>query len=306
MTAFGKVLVVDDDVPFLETYKDILTAEGYVVETAMDRASALQKLSSGGWDVVILDQKLQGSVGPDDGIDLIAEVVATGAKAIIATGFPGSEMIERAFREGAYDYLEKNPRLPALLRVKMRHAIEVVRERRINNRDQAEREQALRELWKEVRTTSDANRKGALLEELLLQLFKSIPGFGMAETRRRNKDEEIDLIIPNESKDPFWTHEHSQYFLGECKNWSKPVGPDEFDRFVGKISRRHGRCRLGFFVAVGGFTPGFASHLLTLRKDDVLVLPLGPDDIARLVEAPDRNALLKELHKRSVTSGNGH
>lgn len=306
MTAFGKVLVVDDDVPFLETYKDILSAEGYVVETVMDRAGALHKLSAESWDVVILDQKLQGSVGPDDGIDLISEVVATGAKAIVATGFPGSEMIERAFREGAYDYLEKNPRLPALLRVKMRHAIEAVRERRIATLDRSQREQALRDLWKDVRTAPDANRKGALLEDLLLLIFKSIPGFEKAETRRRNKDEEIDLLIPNESKDPFWVNEHSSYFLGECKNWSKPVGPDEFDRFVGKISRRHRRCRLGFFIAVGGFTAGFDSHLLTLRKDDELVIPLGPDDIARLVEAPDRNALLKELHKRSVTSGNGH
>lgn len=306
MTAFGKVLVVDDDVPFLETYKDILTSEGYTVETAMDRASALQKLNTGSWDVVILDQKLQGSGGPDEGIDLISEVVATGAKAIVATGFPGSEMIERAFREGAYDYLEKNPRLPTLLRLKMRHALEAVRERRLATQDRSERDQALRELWKEVRTTSDANRKGALLEELLLLLFKSIPGFEKAEARRQNKDEEIDLTIPNESKDPFWAHERSSYFLGECKNWSKPVGPDELDRLRAKVKRRHGRCRLGFFIAVGGFTAGFNSHLLAMRESDELIVPLGPDDVARLVEATDRNALLKECHKRSVTNGNGH
>jgi Restriction endonuclease len=144
------------------------------------------------------------------------------------------------------------------------------------------------------------------LEELVLLIFKSIQGFEKTETRRRNKDEEIDLIIPNESKDPFWSHEHSSYFLGECKNWSKPVGPDEFDRFRAKMKRRHGRCRLGFFIAVGGFTDGFSRHVATLRESDDLVIPLGPDDLKRLVETPDRNALLKDLHKRSVTNGNGH
>ena len=62
------------------------------------------------------------------------------------------------------------------------------------------------------------------------------PGFARITTRRRNDVEEIDLVIRNESTDPFWAGEGSGYILVECKNWSSPVGALEYNHFRAKLA----------------------------------------------------------------------
>ena len=306
MIPLGNVLVVDDEKAWFETYKDVLVPEGYKVEWAMDRESALERVRSSSWDVVVLDQRLRGAEGGNIGIDLVAEIVPTGAKVIIATGYADPAMIERAFRDGAYDYLEKTETLSTLLRIKVRNATEAVRERRLAALGIEEREKEIRALWAAVQSESDRNYKGRLLEDLMALLFNRVSGFHHANTRRRNQDEEIDIFIRNESTDPFWSREKSQYLLVECKNWSKPVDARELIVFRNKLENRGGRCRLGFFVAVGGFTDGFHSHAATFRKDDILVVPMSKADLDELVNAEDRNAVLKKFHERAALAGNGH
>ncbi len=51
-----KILVAEDDQFLRELYSDVLKAEpGYLVETAVDGEDAFQKMSRGGWDLVLLD-----------------------------------------------------------------------------------------------------------------------------------------------------------------------------------------------------------------------------------------------------------
>src|SRR5512136_112675 len=50
-----KILIVDDDAKILAIEKTILTQGGYSVETALDGASALEKLKAGQFDAIILD-----------------------------------------------------------------------------------------------------------------------------------------------------------------------------------------------------------------------------------------------------------
>ncbi|WP_224369875.1 response regulator [Hyalangium versicolor] len=302
MTPSGRILIVDDEPAFLDTYLLILGTEGYAVEAAPDASTALSKLEEPGWDLVLLDRKLQGHYGPDTGLDLIRDIQARapGAKVILVTGVADSESVERAFSAGAYDYLEKNAYLEAILKAKVRNAMEAARERRMAALANGKREETLRELWSQVRTERDPHRKGKHLEDLVALLFKSIPGFERTQTDRKSLDEQIDILIPNESADPFWQQSQSQYFLGECKNWSKPVDPKELDSFRLDIKRRYGRCRLGFFVALGGFTRGSLSRLAAAREDDALIVTLEAPQVNELVEARDRNAKLKELHSRAV------
>jgi CheY-like chemotaxis protein len=305
----GKVLVVDDEQPMYEMYCDILIPDGYRVEWATDRDSALKRVQETDWDVIVLDQRLNGPTGGNTGIDLVTELSQTGAKVILSTAYADPEMAERAFREGVYDYLTKDnlKLLRTLLRIKVRSASELARERRLGALSPEAREQEIRELWGAVRSEADPQRKGKLLEDLMIRVFKTLPGFSYITVRAKNKDEEIDLIIRNESPDAFWSREGSQYILVECKNWSKPVGPDELIVFRNKLENRGARCRLGFFVALGGFTKGFDSHAATYRKDPLLIVPLNHDDIEELVNAPeDRNALLKQFHQRAAMAGNGH
>lgn len=50
-----KILVVEDDLFLRELYTDILSAEGYKVESAQDGADGLEKMKIGGYDLVLLD-----------------------------------------------------------------------------------------------------------------------------------------------------------------------------------------------------------------------------------------------------------
>ena len=50
-----RILVVEDDLFLRELYTDILTAEGYKVDSAADGEEALQKIKVGGYDLVLLD-----------------------------------------------------------------------------------------------------------------------------------------------------------------------------------------------------------------------------------------------------------
>lgn len=50
-----KILVAEDDEFLRQLYADVLKGEGFQVTTAVDGEDALQKLSQGGWDLVLLD-----------------------------------------------------------------------------------------------------------------------------------------------------------------------------------------------------------------------------------------------------------
>lgn len=50
-----KILIAEDDEFLRELYADVLKAEGYQIETAMDGEEAHTKISQGGWDLVLLD-----------------------------------------------------------------------------------------------------------------------------------------------------------------------------------------------------------------------------------------------------------
>jgi len=307
MKATGKVLIIDDNLAFLKQYEDRLGDEGYVVEAARDRTTALNKLDSGLWDVVLLDQKLEGPGGTDSGLELIAEIArrAPSAKTILVTAYATTPAIQRAFREGVYDYLQKDEFFTALLVAKLRNAMEVVRAQRFGGLTHAESEAEIADTWSAVQTEADSNRKGTLLENLIVLLLQTIPGFRNASTRRKNEIEEIDVVVRNESTDPIWINEGS-YILVECKHWSKPVGASELRNFLGKLERKYDRCKLGLFVAPGGFTEPLKSVLLTEMKGNKVILLIAPGDLVALVASKDRNETLKQFHQRSVIEMNGH
>ncbi len=50
-----KILIAEDDQLLREMYSDVLRGEGFSVEVAIDGEDAFQKISLGGWDLVLLD-----------------------------------------------------------------------------------------------------------------------------------------------------------------------------------------------------------------------------------------------------------
>jgi CheY-like chemotaxis protein len=306
MTYQPRVLLVDDDELYLETYLDLLAEEGYLLDTATSRDEALQLLEEKqGWAAVLLDQKLKGQDGPDQGIDIIEEVtvLAPSAKIMIVTGYASKTSIEAAFEKGVYDFIEKTDRFRPLLLAKVRNAVEAVRDQYLATLDSAGKEAELRDLWKTTKVEKDPQRKGRLLEDLLVMLFRSLPGFSGVKARRRNHAEEFDVLVRNESADPFWANE-SQYFLVECKHWKDPVGRDEIDVFRLKMKRRHDRCRLGFFVALGGFSQPFR-ELARTENGDALVILIDRKKLEVLMASEDRHATLKQFHEQAALDANG-
>lgn len=50
-----RILVVEDDLFLRELYTDILSGEGYKVDSAVDGEEALEKMKVGGYSLVLLD-----------------------------------------------------------------------------------------------------------------------------------------------------------------------------------------------------------------------------------------------------------
>jgi CheY-like chemotaxis protein len=306
MSTAGRILIVDDDRDFVEAYRDLLGREGYVVDSVGTEAEAYARFSEPDWGVIILDQKLRGPGGPDSGLDLAAAAVrrAPEAKVIIATAYAEPASIKRAFALGVYDYLEKNSLFEHFLRVKVRNAMEVWRERHLAALGVEQREVEIAQTWKSAQTESDPNRKGELLERLMLLIFRAIPGFEHARVNRQNALEEIDVVVQNSSSNPFWQKEGA-YLLVECKHWSKPVGVPELKLFRQKIEDRYGRSALGFFIAPGGYAETTKTEAWVRRSSGTLIVLLDRPELDQLVASRDRSGLLKMLHAKAVVAEGG-
>ena len=309
MRAVARILVVDDDPAFNAMLVERLTEQGDAVRSATNIAAALTLLDSERFDVAILDLKLDGQHGANVGIDSLGKVLdrAPAIKPIIITAYADAASVERAFHSGAYDYVEKTDFgvFYALLLAKVRNALEPAREARIASLTNGARESEIVKLWDEVQRETDRHKKGTRLEELLLIMWRSIPGFENTFPNQRSSNEEIDLVVENGSKDEIWRKE-SSYFLVECKNWTSKVEPKEVVWLREKLQTRRGRCKLGFFVAPYGFTAGVETALLKHSESGVMIVLLAKAELAQLVGAggsEKRNQVLKELVRQTVVRG---
>lgn len=221
------------------------------------------------------------------------------SKTIVVTGYATPSAIERAFELGVYDYLVKNGAFEALLRAKVRNAIEATSAQRQVALEDAEVIGELRTMWALVRTERDRNRKGKLLEELVKLLFQATPGFGRVTTRLNNGIEEIDIKIDNRSDDPTWKDEGA-YLLGECKNWSTKCGTNEVRSFRAKFLAKYNRVRTGFLFAPGGFSREVHEDVRSHKEGSILIILVDAEDLERWIAADDRLAVPRELHERAV------
>jgi len=100
-----RVLVIDDEENILATLQGALEDEGFVVATARDAASGIQKARQLHPDVVLLDIWL-----PDeDGIKVLEKLknFSPDLEVIIMSGHGTVETAVKAIKRGAFDFLEK-------------------------------------------------------------------------------------------------------------------------------------------------------------------------------------------------------
>jgi Holliday junction resolvase-like predicted endonuclease len=154
--------------------------------------------------------------------------------------------------------------------------------------------------YQEILRSSDARKKGKALEELLAAIFASIPGFTVSERNYHTATEEIDLVLCNASADPFWRGMGS-LILVEAKHWqSQRVGKNEYVQFYRKMENRGGHCMLGFLICTERFAETFHEERLRDSKFPLRVVPIDGEGLRQLVEAEDRDAVLRALVERAL------
>ncbi|MHB0948783.1 MAG: sigma-54-dependent transcriptional regulator [Gemmatimonadaceae bacterium] len=105
MTTPPKILIADDEKSITTGLGAILGDEGYEVDIADDGQKALDRLTAGGYTLVLADLKMPKV----DGIALLKEMRARHipTEFIMITGQGSTELAIEAIRAGAADYIEK-------------------------------------------------------------------------------------------------------------------------------------------------------------------------------------------------------
>jgi len=104
--SIATILLVDDEVPFVETMTKRLAKRDFQVETAFSGQAALDVLENNrGVEVVILDVKMPGM----DGIETLKQIKSKYplVEVIMLTGHATVESAIDGMKIGAFDYLMK-------------------------------------------------------------------------------------------------------------------------------------------------------------------------------------------------------
>lgn len=94
-----KILIVDDEEGTIETLGDILDFSGYLVDSAIDSLTAIEKIKLNGIDIVLMDFKMPGM----NGVEIFRKVIKINPelKIIFRTSYYHEETMNEALREGA-------------------------------------------------------------------------------------------------------------------------------------------------------------------------------------------------------------
>lgn len=101
------ILIVEDEQPFQEIYRDILESEGYQVAIADDGDAALQWLEQNTPDLVLLDIILPKQSGFDILRHIRAVVATKDTPVLVYSVINDQEHIDKALNLGANDFAIK-------------------------------------------------------------------------------------------------------------------------------------------------------------------------------------------------------
>ena len=98
-----RILVVDDDQDSCELLREIFSAEGWQVDTALSPSQAFSVAGKEKIDLVVSDVNLEAN---QSGLDLLKDL-RTQCPVILVTGFGTLDSAVEAAREGAWDFISK-------------------------------------------------------------------------------------------------------------------------------------------------------------------------------------------------------
>lgn len=104
-----KILIVEDDQFLREFYQELLSGEGYMVDSAPDGEVASQKIQQGGYDLVLLDIMLPKK----DGLQILRDTKISPPKTpigliVMLTNLGQDSIIKEAFQLGAAGFMVKS------------------------------------------------------------------------------------------------------------------------------------------------------------------------------------------------------
>jgi DNA-binding NtrC family response regulator len=111
----GRLLVVDDEVELMDALRETLAAQGYETTGATTGAEGLRLVAEGDFDILLSDLMMPGM----DGIELLKRALEIDPDlvGVIMTGQGTVPTAVEAMKAGAFDYLLKPFKLPAVLPV---------------------------------------------------------------------------------------------------------------------------------------------------------------------------------------------
>lgn len=116
-----KILIVDDERAIRNSLCEILTDEGFDVDTAEDGQSAIDSATKEKYDVIFCDIKMPGM----EGTEVLAKLRESGneAQIIMISGHADIEIAVNCIKNGAFDFIEKPLDLNRIL-IAIKHATE--------------------------------------------------------------------------------------------------------------------------------------------------------------------------------------
>lgn len=100
-----RILVVDNDETIRRLFKETLERSNYHVMTAEDGSGVLKLLKSWNLDLIFLDLKMPGI----DGAEAFRRIrrINDSVPVVIITGYPTSELMEKALEQGPFGVMKK-------------------------------------------------------------------------------------------------------------------------------------------------------------------------------------------------------
>ena len=100
-----KLLLIDDEVDFIESLAERLQLRDFDVATALNGNDAINMVKENDYDVIVLDIKMPGK----DGIETLREIknIKLLPQVIMLTGHATIETAIQGMKVGAYDYIMK-------------------------------------------------------------------------------------------------------------------------------------------------------------------------------------------------------
>ena len=100
-----KILIADDERAIRNSLKEILSDEGYDIDTAEDGAIALEMAAKEKYEVIFCDIKMPGT----DGLEVLDKLSSSGneASVIMISGHGDIDTAVECIKKGAYDFIQK-------------------------------------------------------------------------------------------------------------------------------------------------------------------------------------------------------